>query len=834
VAADRQYPASPAPTDPLTPEELDRLRKDPYACRQGRRTFVKWSALLGSQAVLAGGVLDLVTGRPALADDKFDDVAQWVHSVCGFCAVGCGLEIGVNAVGRAIAVKGNASHPTNAGHVCVKGLYEYKALNDADLRVGKRAVNPLRRNAAGGWDRITWDEATTLLAQKIAEAVAARGPDSVGIYNTGQWTLEEYYSMGKLGKAAIGTRSMDSNTRLCMAAAVYGYMSTFGSDGPPGCYEDIENADCLFLIGTNPADMHPNVWCRIIDARRTSRAPRVIVVDPRRTHTARNADLHLQLRPGTNVALMNGLLQQLIANDWIDRAYVSAHTRNFDALAAKVAGYTPDHVSAITGVPAADIAKAAQWIGTSREVWSMFIQGVYQSMGATDTVRLICAMHLVTGKIGRPGSAPFSITGQTTAMSNREAGGSSALAGYRNYYNPDHIADLERLWRVPGGRIPHKSTLPITSNRDLQPDIDSMVEMMRTGRLGVLWISCTNPAVTLPDLNRFHAYAGFDHAGRPFTVVQDIYEPVESMAFADLFLPAAQWGEKTGTYTCAERRVNLGVQAVKPPGFELRPSYGAYADFDIIRMVADKLATLDARYRTVDGGSVIGYATPEACFEEWKSVSAGRVCDMSGMSYAALQAGNGLHWPSTPASPAGGTRLYADGKFNTNWDRAQYGTSPEAPWIDPEGRSRAYLWAVDYVAPPEVPDASYPFWLNTGRAIDHFHSRTKTKRIAQLHEMMPESYVEVHPDDAARLGLVDGTLVRVASRRGEVVVKCAVTDVVAPGAVFMPMHFGDTDPDDVAINGGRLVNCNRLTLNYVDLVSYQPIYKHCAVRLSKA
>ena len=270
MAADRQYPASPAPTDPLTPEELDRLRKDPYACRQGRRTFVKWSALLGSQAVLAGGVLDLVTGRPALADDKFDDVAQWVHSVCGFCAVGCGLEIGVNAVGRAIAVKGNASHPTNAGHVCVKGLYEYKALNDADLRVGKRAVNPLRRNAAGGWDRITWDEATTLLAQKIAEAVAARGPDSVGIYNTGQWTLEEYYSMGKLGKAAIGTRSMDSNTRLCMAAAVYGYMSTFGSDGPPGCYEDIENADCLFLIGTNPADMHPNVWCRIIDARRTS------------------------------------------------------------------------------------------------------------------------------------------------------------------------------------------------------------------------------------------------------------------------------------------------------------------------------------------------------------------------------------------------------------------------------------------------------------------------------------------------------------------------------------------------------------------------------------
>ena len=425
------------PVKVFTQAELEELKQDPLLCNHDRRTFLKWSTLLASQAIVGGGVLNLLTGEPAMADDTFVNVTSWVKSVCGYCSVGCGLEIGVNSAGKAVAVRGNAVHPTNAGRVCVKGLYEHKILHDQDLRVGSRAKYPMKRDANGNWQNITWDEATTLLAQKIIEAVNTAGPDSVAIYNTGQWTIEEYYSMGKLGKGAIGTSTMDSNTRLCMAAAVYGYMSTFGSDGPPGCYDDIENTDCFFLIGTNPAEMHPQVWRRIIQARRSARAPKMIVVDPRRTATARSADLHLQLKPGTNVALMNGILQQLIANNWIDNAYINAHTRNFSALAAKVAAYTPTYVAGITGLTAADIQTAAQWIGQSPEVWSMFIQGVYQSMGGTDTVRLICAMHLITGKIGRPGSSPFSITGQATAMSNREAGGSSALSGYRNYYNPD-------------------------------------------------------------------------------------------------------------------------------------------------------------------------------------------------------------------------------------------------------------------------------------------------------------------------------------------------------------------------------------------------------------
>ncbi len=815
-------------------EEVAALEHTPELSNHGRRTFLKWSALLASQTIVGGGTLNLLTGRPAFADDTFNNVVNWVYSVCGYCSVGCGLRIGVNAAGQAVAVKGNDRHPTNAGRVCVKGVYEYKILDDRDLRVAERGKTPLRRNASGGWDPITWNDAVTLLSQKIVEAVNVAGPDSVAIYNTGQWTIEEYYSMGKLGKGAIGTSTMDSNTRLCMAAAVYGYMSTFGSDGPPGCYDDIENTDCFFLIGTNPAEMHPQVWRRIVLARKAGRAPKMIVVDPRRTQTARSADLHLQLRPGTNVALMNGLLQQLIANDWIDNAYINAHTRNFAALAAKVASYTPSYVSSITGVPAADIQTAAQWIGTSPEVWSMFIQGVYQSMGGTDTVRLICAMHLITGKIGRPGSAPFSITGQSTAMSNREAGGSSALAGYRNYYNPNHLAEVENLWNIPAGKIPAHATKVVTSNKDLQPNIDSMVEMMRDGRLKVFWNACTNPAVTLPDLNKLYSYLDFANPNRPFVVVQDIYEPMETAHFADLYLPAAQWGEKTGTYTCSERRVNLGRQAVNPPGFDLRPDYGARSDLEIIKMVSDRLAALDARFRDNNGGSLVRSADPETVFNEWRQVSSGKICDMSGMSYAALEANDGIAWPSTPGNVLGGKRLYTDGIFNTNWSRAQYGTSAAAPWIDPDNLGRAYLWAVDYVPPPEVPDGQYPFWLNTGRVIEHFHSRTKTKRVPQLHEMVPENYVEISAADARSLRVATGDLVRVTSRRGEVVVKCRVTDTVAAGAVFMLMHFGDLDTNDVIENGGRLVATNRLTMNYVDPVCAQPIYKHCAVRLAKA
>ncbi|MCW8987263.1 MAG: molybdopterin-dependent oxidoreductase, partial [Gammaproteobacteria bacterium] len=501
-------------------DELEKLKKDPNICNHGRRSFLKWSAIVSSQAVIGGGLVSLIS-KEVRADDNFDNVTQWIYSVCGYCSFGCGLNIGVNAEGKAVAVRGNEKHPTNNGRVCVKGLFEDKILEAPD-----RGKWPLIRDANGDWKKITWDEATTILSQKIIDGVDAKGADSIATYNTGQWTLEEYYAFGKLAKGGIGTGTMDSNTRLCMAAAVVGYLTTFGSDGPPGCYDDVEATDCLFVFGMNPAEMHPQLWRRIAKARRSLNPPKLIVVDPRRTQTARSADLHLALKPGTNLALINGIAQQIIANNWTDNTYINAHTRNYDAMAATVAKYTPEYVSEITGCPAADIALAAKWIGESPEVLSLFIQGVYQSMGATDTVRMICAIHLIMGKIGRPGSAPFSITGQATAMSNREAGASSALAGYRNYYNPDHVGWLEDFWNVPRGKIPpHKPTV-ITSNKDYQ-DINSQVEMMRNGELSMFWVQCTNPAVTLPDLNKLYSYMDFNNPNRPYIVVQDIYEPME-------------------------------------------------------------------------------------------------------------------------------------------------------------------------------------------------------------------------------------------------------------------------------------------------------------------
>lgn len=823
------------PTAYFTPKEIKSLGNDPSLCNQSRRTFLKWGTAMTSQAIVGGGVLNLLTGREALSDDTFDNVIDWNYSVCGFCSFGCGLEIGVDSDGRAVAVRGNGKHPTNAGRVCVKGLYEHKILNNEDLRVGKRGVYPMIRDKSGQWKNITWDKATTILSNKIIDAVDSSplGADSVATYNTGQWTLEEYYAFGKLGKGAIGTATMDSNTRLCMAAAVVGYLTTFGSDGPPGCYDDVENTDCFFLFGMNPAEMHPQLWRRIALARRSPRAPKLIVVDPRRTQTARSADLHLQLTPGTNLALINGIVQQIIVNQWTDTDYIEQHTRNYDDMADIVAKYTPEYVAAITGVPEGKIITAAEWIGTSQETLTLFLQGVYQSMGATNTVRMLCAMHLIMGKIGRPGSSPFSITGQATAMSNREAGASSALAGYRNYYNENHVAELEEFWNIQHGKIPpHKPTV-ITSNSDLQ-DINSHVEMLRKGELNVFWIQCTNPAVTLPDLNKLYSYMDFINPNRPYVVVQDIYDPVESIHFADMFLPAAMWGEKAGTYTCSERKINIGRQAVNPAGYELREAgYGAYSDLDITKMMADKLAALDSRFADKNGNSLIGFDTAEQAFEEWKACSEGTICDMSGMSYDAIEANNGIQWPSTPDNVYGGRRLYTDGRFNTNWADTQGGTE-DKPWIDQEGLSRAYLWAVDYEEAPEIPDSEYPFWLITGRVIEHFHTRTKTKRIAQLHEMVPENYVEISTKDANSMGIVSGELVRMISRRGEIEIKAKVTDTVKPGQVFTTMHFGDLDPADVEQNNGRLVNANRLTMNWVDPDCKQPIYKHCAVKLAKA
>lgn len=707
---------------------------------------------------------------------------HWVYSTCGYCAVGCGLYIGVRQ-GQAVAVQGNTNYPVNRGRLCVKGLYEWKVLHHPE-----RATEPMVRKK-GRLVPVSWDEALGLLVEKLQQNLRAFGPTSIGIYHTGQFLLEEYYTLGKLAKGVLCTPNIDSNTRLCMAATVYGYARSFGTDGPPGCYEDLDAADLIFVCGANPAEMHPQLWRRIMRNRQKNGA-KLLVADPRTTLPARVADLHLALRPGTNVPLLNSMAYVLLEEKLIDERYIAAHTTGFGELQEVVRRYPPEKAAELTGVPAGKIAEAALLFGRSPAATTVFCQGVNQSMAAAETVTLINNLHLITGKIGKPGSAPFSLTGQASSMSNREVGGSGSLPGFRNQSNPLHRQEVADFWGVDAGKIPAGTN-----------DIMKMMQMIERGQLKFLWTMGTNPAVSLP-----HQGYVREMLDKVFLVVQDIYYPMETAAYADIFLPAAQWGEKTGTYTNAERRVNVGYKAVEPPG-------RAKADFDILLEVAKRLGA----------AKLFPWRNTEEAFEEWKLLSRGRPNDMGGMTYRRLEQEGGLQWPCPSEEHPGTARLYADGFFPTRPDVAQaYG-----PFNDPEGRAK--LWAVDYEAPPEVPDEHYPFWLNTGRMIEHFHTRTKTKRVPELHCLAKEGFVEINPADAEKLGIRDGQKVRLTSRRGWVEVKALLKNTVAPGQLFMPFHFGDLDPGEQGLKQAA----NHLTLNWVDPVSKQPIFKIAACKIEK-
>lgn len=707
---------------------------------------------------------------------------QWVYSTCGYCATGCGLYIGVRQ-GQAVAVQGNVNYPVNRGRLCVKGLYQWKVLHHKD-----RATTPMVRKK-GRLVPVSWEEALETLVNKLQELLRNWGPTSIGIYHTGQFLLEEYYALGKLAKGVLGTPNIDSNTRLCMAATVYGNILSFGTDGPPGCYQDLDKAQLIFICGANPAEMHPQLWQRMLRNRQKNGA-RLIVADPRTTLPAQMADVHLALRPGTNVPLLNAMAYVLLEKNLIDHTYIAEHTTGFPEFQEVVRRYPPERAAELTGVPAEKIIEAALMFGRSPSATTVFCQGVNQSMAATETVTLINSLHLITGKIGKPGSAPLSLTGQASSMSNREVGGSGFLPGFRNQSNPCHRQEVAAFWGVPVEKIPSHTN-----------HIMKMLEMIQQGELKLLWTMGTNPAVSLP-------YQGFvrDMLDKVFLVVQDIYYPMETAAYADIFLPAAQWGEKTGTYTNGERRVNVGYKAVDPPG-------QAKADFEIFLEVAKRLGA----------GHLFPWRNTEEAFEEWKRLSRGRPNDMSGMTYRRLEREGGLQWPCPAEGHPGTARLYTQGLFPTAREVAQaYG-----PFNDARGRAR--LWAVEYEPPPEVPDEEFPFWLNTGRMIEHFHTRTKTKRVPELDCLAREGFVEINPQDAQRLGIGDGQKVRVTTRRGWVEVKAVVRNTVAPGQLFMPFHFGDLDPQERQLKQAA----NHLTLNWVDPISKQPLFKIAACKIEK-
>ena len=689
---------------------------------------------------------------------------RWVATTCGYCSVGCGMLVGVKD-GRAVSVRGNPDHAVNFGKLCPKGLSEHYT-----IEASNRAQFPLLRKN-GKLVRVDWDEALDTMVERFRGVQEKYGRDALGVLSTGQLVTEEFYALGKLVQLGFGTKNFDGNTTLCMASAVSGYKRSFGSDGPPGAYEDFALADVILLVGANVADNHP-ILCQWLEANPQKT---LIVADPRVTKTALMANVYLPLRPRSDIALINCIIRALIESDCVDREYIEQHTTGFAALKESVSAYKPEFVAEITGLPAEQILRVASLIGAAAAPMIAWTMGVNHSTKGTETVNALNNLALILGAVGKAGASPFSITGQCNAMGTREAGFTSSLPGYRKFEDAQDREELAALWGISPERIP-------TSRGLAYPDI---IEAALSKKIRALWVIATNPVVSYPNFDVLkQSIEGLD-----FLVVQDGFHPTPTSELADLVLPAGIWGEKEGTYTNSERRVSKVNRAVNPPG-------EARADFDIFLAVAKKLGCYQELFP--------GWQQPGDAFEEWKRVSAARLCDYSGMTYDVIEQSGGVQWPF----PAGSTeikttRLYSDGRFATS-----------------DGKAK--LIPVEWKPFPEQPNAEFPFVLNTGRTVEHWHTRTKTSQVPILERMSPNAWLEMNPRDAENLRLKPHDRVDIVSRRGAVCrVELRVTEMIAPGQVFMPFHFAET-------------NVNQVTQSAFDPISREPNYKQSAVFVRKS
>ncbi|HVG78842.1 MAG TPA: nitrate reductase [Patescibacteria group bacterium] len=694
----------------------------------------------------------------------------WQRTLCPYCGVGCGLLVEVRD-GAVTRVKGDPDHPANFGDICAKAVHLPPVLRAPD-----RLLYPqLRTRRDRERERVPWATALRYTAERLREIVATHGRDAVAVYASGQLSTEEYYLAGKLTKGFLGTNNLDTNSRLCMASAAVGYARSLGADGPPGAWADLERADCFLLIGTNTADCHPIAFKRI--RRRKQEAPddvTVIVADPRWTQTADLADLHLALRPGSDIALVNGMLHVLWRENLLDQRFIDEHTSGWNALRAVIAHYPPARAAGLTGLSTESLVKAARAFGRARAALTLWSMGVNQSSVGTDKNAAILNLHLATGQIGRPGSGPLSLTGQPNAMGGRETGGlSHLLPGYRSVSDAPARAAVERHWGVAPGTI-----APRPGRAGLE-----IFEGLAAGDVRAVWIIATNPAASLPDLDLVEKAL----RQAELVIVQDAYHPTETTRFADVLLPAAQWPEKDGVMTSSERRLTLLPKLVEPPG-------EALPDAVIIARLAAELGHKAA----------FDHAGSAAIFDEFVALTAGRPCDYSGASHARLAAEGPLQWPVPAATHPGTERLYDDGRFPT-----------------PDGHAR--FVAVEHAEPLEPTDARFPLVLTTGRVRDHWHTLTRTGNAAALMRRTPEPILEVNTRDAREIGLQDGDFVEVTSRRGKAVAQCRVSDTIRAGTCFLPFHWGR--------RLGFYKSANNLTLSGRDPLSRQPELKACAVRL---
>ncbi|MEV6663815.1 molybdopterin oxidoreductase family protein [Streptomyces nigra] len=736
------------------------------------------------------------------------DVDAWVPTASVLHSNGDAMDVAV-ARGRIVGVRGSARDRVNHGRLGPKDLFGWQANRSED-----RLTTPLVRRG-GRLEPCDWDTAMARIVDRSKDLLEAYGPGSIGFYTSGQLFLEEYYTLAVIARAGIGTHHIDGNTRLCTATAAEALKETFGCDGQPASCTDVDHADVLALFGHNMAETQPVLWMRVLDRLAGPEPPRLVCVDPRPTQVARHATVHLAPRPGTNVALLNALLHEIIRTARIDRDFIDAHTVGFDELAERVADRTPEWAAGICDVPAGAIGEAAEILGDARRLLSTVLQGVYQSHQATAAAVQVNNLQLIRGMLGRPGCGVLQMNGQPSAQNTRECGADGDLPGFRNWENDAHVADLARVWNVEATDIPsHTAPTPAMQ----------IFRYAEQGSIRMLWISGTNPAVSLPELERVRGILRRDGL---FTVVQDLYL-TETARFADVVLPAATWAEKTGTLTNADRTVHLSERAADPPG-DARPDLDIWLEY---------ARWMDFRDR--DGRPLVGWHDPESAFEAWKECSRGRPCDYTGLTYDRLRATGGIQWPCTDEAPDGTERLYADGvAWAAPDDCETYGrdlvtgasvSETEYRALNPHGR--AVLKAAEYLPPHEATNDEYPLQLTTGRTLYHFHTRTKTGRSPQLRAAAPDVWMETSAAEARRHGVAEGDLVEVTSPRGSVRGRLRITGI-RDGLVFLPFHYGYWDTprgDGPGEDGGRAAN--ETTVTDWDPVSKQPLFKTGVARLT--
>ncbi|MGW7093886.1 molybdopterin-dependent oxidoreductase [Streptomyces sp. NPDC054874] len=716
-----------------------------------------------------------------------------VRTVCSYCGVGCGivLDIAAGPDGRRTVVKasGDKEHPSNAGRLCIKGATGADLLA-APGRLTTALARPDRSEQPAPLGR---DAAIAETARRLRSVLDTHGPDAVALYVSGQMTLEAQYLANKLAKGFIGTNTIESNSRLCMASAGSGYKLSLGADGPPGSYEDFAHADVFLVTGANMADCHPILFLRMME--RVKAGAKLIVVDPRRNATAAKADLYLRIRPGTDLALLNGLLHLLVENGHTDPGFIAEHTEGWEQMPAFLRDYPPAAVAEITGIPEDDIRRAARWIGEAGDWMSCWTMGLNQSTHGTWNTNAIVNLHLATGAICRPGSGPFSLTGQPNAMGGREMGYMGpGLPGQRSVLVDEERAFTEELWGVPPGTL--------RADGSGSGTVD-MFRRMAEGEIKACWIICTNPVASVA--NRRTVIEGLEAA--EFVVTQDVFADTETNAYADIVLPAALWAESEGVMINSERTLTLSRRATDPPG-------EAWPDWRVIAAVACAMGYEDA----------FGYTSAEEVFAEITRAWNPRTgYDLRGVTYERLR-GTPVQWPSAAVDgPARNPVRYLNDGVSQELTVRPDGSVPRLAFPTPSGR--AVFHARPHVPPAEMPDEDFPHLLNTGRLQHQWHTLTKTAKITKLNRLDPGPFVEIHPDDAAALGIGEDDGVEVASRRGRAVLPARITDRVGAGECFAPFHWNDLF--------GEYLGVNAVTNDAVDPISFQPELKVCAVRLAK-